>query len=429
MSRDSSPPGSPAPSPAPSLRGRWLLLLLPVVLGVGGLLLSGLVFSWGPSVREPSGPRASNTRPAPAEESAHAGPRSAPGLPTPPPRVLSPEEAEREEALRQAQARLEQARFTLDSYRQSTRYPPESRPISEEPDQVYPASPERKQAVDKDKGELALRLKQEKVFVVGDETVRFFVGCENARSNQPLPCEVYSATAQAAPHLGQAGQPSAVPLDFNDSGRSGDDLAGDGTWTGSFQPSHQGFATFEGSVRVAFHVRVNGGTDTTSFFDIVFTPSPPATFTGKVREAVEQGSLQLYVGLQVRKAGRYVMAGRVDDEAGVPFAYVSFNDPLEEGMREVKLTVFGALLRDKHPDYPLRLRDVEGFLLRENGDPDREVLQSLSGYVYATAQYTPERFSPDEWSSEERQRYLDEYGRDVDQAQKDLDALKNAPHP
>jgi hypothetical protein len=340
---------------------------------------------------------------------------------------LSPEEAEREAKRQLWEKRLERARFTLDSYRESTRYPPESRPISEHPDLVYPSSPERKQPLNKEQRDVALRLKQEKVFVVGDEVVRFFVGCENAHTRQPLPCEVSSASAHEAPYMAAAGQTSAVPLEFNDAGRNGDEVAGDGTWTGSFQPSRQGFAMFEGSLRVDVRVRANGNVEGGAFFDIVFTPVAPATFTGRVREVVEKGSLQLYVGLQVRKPGRYVMAGRVDDEAGIPFAFLEFNEELQAGAREVKFTVFGLLLHDKKPDFPLKLRDVEGFLLREQGDPDRELVKALSGYVHTTQQYTLDRFSPDEWTSEERQRYLDEYGKDVKEAEEQLGGLSGRP--
>ena len=150
-------------------------------------------------------------------------------------------------------------------------------------------------------------------------------------------------------------------------------------------------------------------------------------FTGKVREAVEQGSLQLYVGLQVRKPGRYVMQGRVDDEAGVPFAFVSFNEELQAGAREVRFTVFGLLIREAAPDFPLKLRDVDGFLLREDAAPDRELVKPLSGYVYTTREYTGDSFSPDEWTSEERQRYLDEYSKDAREAQEQVDKLKGPP--
>ncbi|WP_239014475.1 hypothetical protein [Archangium violaceum] len=370
------------------------------------------------------GPESSPAGRAPEGPPPRASARPSAGAPVRPDAApLSPEDAEREAQRQLWEQRLERARFTLDSYRRSTRYPPESRSIKEHPDQVYPASPERKQPLGKEQRDISLRLKQEKVFVVGDEVVRFFVGCENAHTGQPLSCEVHSAFAHEAPHMEAAGQLGSVPLDFNDSGRDGDDVAGDGTWTGRFQPSRQGFAMFEGTLRVEFRVRANGNAEGGAFFDVMFTPAPPATFTGRVREAVEHGSLQLYVGLQVRKPGRYVMAGRVDDGAGIPFAYVSFNEELEAGAREVKFTVFGLLLHDEKPDFPLKLRDVEGFLLREQGDPDREVMKSLSGDVHTTQQYGLERFSPAEWTSEERQRYLDEFSKDVNEAEKRRDEL------
>jgi hypothetical protein len=406
-------------------------LLIPLVLGVGGLLLSlGLIRpgsgSADVSASEPE-PLASDSSPA---RQAPRGPSpSAAARPAPRPEAapLSPEEAEREAQRQLWEKRLERARFTYDSYVESTRYPPESRPIKEHPDQVYPAAPERTQPLAKGQRDISLRLKQDKIFVAGDEVVRFFVGCENANTHQPLPCEVYSAIAHEAPHMMAAEQLSAVPVDFNDSGRLGDEVAGDATWTASFQPARQGFAMFEGTLRVEFRVRTSGSAEGGAFFDIVFTAAPPATFTGKVREVVEQGSLQLYVGLQVRKPGRYVMAGRVDDESGIPFAYVSFNEELEAGAREVKFTVFGLLLRTESPAFPLKLRDVEGFLLREQGDPDRELVKSLTGYIHTTQEYPLDRFSPAEWTSEERERYLAELGKDVNEAKQHVDELSGGP--
>ncbi|MGZ3457575.1 MAG: choice-of-anchor X domain-containing protein [Archangium sp.] len=424
MSPNSSPSLTPPRPERPARRGRWLLLLVPLVLGVGGVLLSVGLIRPGPGAADSSAP-GPQSAPARAEPPSREPARPSPGAQADA-APLSPEEAEREAQRQLWQKRLERARFTLDSYRQATRYPPQSRPIKEEPDLVYPSSPERKQPLNKEQRDISLRLKQEKVFVAGDEVVRFFVGCENASTGQPLQCEVTSASAHPA-QPSAAGQTGPVPLVFNDSGTQGDEVAGDGTWTTSFQPSRQGFAAVEGTLRVEFRVRANGSAEGGAFFDILFTPAPPATFTGKVREAVEQGSLQLYVGLQVRKPGRYVMQGRVDDEAGVPFAYVSFNEELQAGAREVRFTVFGLLIREAAPDFPLQLRDVDGFLLREDTDPDRELVKPLSGYVYTTREYTADSFSPDEWTSEERQRYLDEYSKDASEAQSQVDKLKGPP--
>ena len=431
MSSHSSPSVPPSRPQRPPRRGRWLLLLVPLVLGVGGLLLSVGLIGTGPGETETSSPdpESLTQRAAPGREppSRSAGPSAVRSTGQPEAAPLSPEEAEREAQRQLWEKRLARATFTLDSYRESTRYPPESRSIKEHPDQVYPASPERKQALSREHRDVSLVLKQEKVFVVGDEVVRFFVGCENTSSKQPLPCEVHSAVAREAPYMAAAAKASPVPLEFNDQGRNGDDVAGDGLWTGSFQPAHQGFAMFEGSLRVDFRVRANGNTEGGAFFDIMFTPAPPATFTGKVREVVEQGSLQLYAGIQVRKPGRYVVAARVDEASGIPFAYLSFNEELEAGAREVKLTLFGKLLRDEAPEFPLKLRDVEGFLLREMGDPDRELMKTLAGYVHATREYPLEGFSDAEWTSEERQRYLDEYGKDAKNAREELDKLSGGP--
>jgi hypothetical protein len=417
--------GPSAPAPQPSRRGRWLLLLLPLVVGGGGLLLSTRLFQSLPGAGEEPALAARPSAPAPVP----ASPRGPPPVVVATPPVLSAEEAAREAERQLWRGRLDRARFSLDSYRASTRYPPESRPISEHPDRVYPASPERKQPLGKDGGDIALRLKQERVFVVGEETVRFYVGCENRNTGQSLACEVHSAFAHEAPHQAEARQLAPVPLEFNDTGRQGDDMAQDGTWTASFQPARQGFAMTEGTLRVEFRVRASNNAEGGAFFDIQFTPSPPATFTGVVREAVEAGSLRLYLALQVRKPGRYVFAGRVDDEAGVPFAYVDFNEELEAGAREVRLNLAGLLLHEKRPDFPLRLRDVEGFLLREQGDPDRELVKSLLGPVHTTGVYPLERFSQDEWTSEERERYLAEFGKDVNEAQQHLDELAGQGPP
>jgi hypothetical protein len=316
--------------------------------------------------------------------------------------------------------RLERAKRTLDTYVAATRYPPDSRPSREQPDQMDLAEPERTRPLSRDNQDVQLKLKQDRVFVVGDETVHFFVSCEDAQ-RAPRPCQVVSATAHEAEHMTGGAAAAAVPLAFVDNGSGGDPLAGDGIFTGKLQPSKQGFPMFSGTLRVEVRVS-SGGSQGSAFFDILYTPSPPALFTGQVREVVEGGSLQLYLGILVRKAGRYVVAGRVDDESGVPFAHVSFNEELKEGPQEVKLTVFGKLVLDEVPTFPLKLRDVEGFLLKESGDPDRELMTSLRGYVHTTSDYAPATFSSAEWQSEERTRYVHELTHDVDEAQAQLDA-------
>ncbi|WP_375756833.1 hypothetical protein [Corallococcus exercitus] len=413
--------------------GRWLLALVPLVL------VGGVFFWWQGSegAEAPEGAPGSASAPvsdprevarAPAERDA-AMAAAEPAAPS----LLSPEAREREARRELWQKRLERAKRSLESYVAATRYPPESRPSREHPDQMELAEPERTRplspkAAEDGTSDVQLRLKQDKVFVVGEETVLFTVACEDSRRT-PRPCEVVSALAHEADHLVGAGGVPGVPVVFSDAGQGGDAVAGDGMLTGRFQPSKQGFAMFSGTLRVDVRVR-SGSLEDSAFFDVLYTPAPPATFTRKVREVVEAGSLDLYLSVQVRKAGRYVVSGRLDDEGGVPFASVSFNEELQEGAQEVKLNVFGKLIRDEAPTFPLTLRDVEGFLLKEMGDPDRELMVTLRGPVHTTREYSLQQFSDAEWRSPERDRYTNELEKDVMEAQKQLDAaLSDKPAP
>ena len=166
----------------------------------------------------------------------------------------------------------------------------------------------------------------------------------------------------------------------------------------------------------------------TATTDVVVATEPPAVLTGKVREVVEQGSLSLYWGIEVRTAGRYVLAARVDDTNGRPLALLEWNDTLEAGAHEVRLQLFGKLLRDLQPAMPLRVRDLDGFLLKEDADPDREYLPMLTGYHHTTSSYPLATFATDEWQSEQRDRNLKEYGKDVDEARQHVEGLP-APRP
>jgi hypothetical protein len=66
---------------------------------------------------------------------------------------------------------------------------------------------------------------------------------------------------------------------------------------------------------------------------------------------------------------------------------------------------------------------VEGFLLIPDKFPDRLMMSRRAGVVYTSGNYSADSFSPNEWSSEERNRYLTEYGRDLDAARTDLERL------
>ena len=122
-----------------------------------------------------------------------------------------------------------------------------------------------------------------------------------------------------------------------------------------------------------------------------------------------------------------LLSGRIDDAHGKPFALMTFNEELPAGAQEIRLTLFGKLVRDAKPAFPLTLRDVDGFRLRPDAFPDRSLMPRLADVVHTSRVYPLDGFADTEWSSEERSRYLGELGRDVADAQGRVEQLSKGP--
>lgn len=393
---------------------------LRAVLACAGLILAGGAAWWlladagAEAARGPAGSIAS-AQPAASGGQQPGAPFSAAG------------QAQRREQIALWSQRLERAEQVYTSYRDSTRYPPESRPIAEHPDQVRPFDPvaEEKSLRDEQgrpvRG-VRIRTTQEKVFLGGGESSRLTLQAVDD-AGQPVPLVVERAAARSVPDTTQLITIVETPLVFSDDGSGADEQAGDGRYSTRLSPATQGFAQHAGTIRVLASVRA-GSQAGVARFDLVYTPLVPATWAG-VREALEGGSLNFYLKAQVRVPGRYVASARVYDAAGKPFALLQFNDVVPAaGPAEFRLQLFGALVRDKRPAFPLRLVDVDGFLLQADTFPDRAMMARLSGTVHVSQRYAVDSFSSAEWTSEERERYLAEYERDLRDAQDQLGRLR-----
>ncbi len=396
---------------------------------LGGALIALALLGWyvfgsdgNASVADGAADNASRARAAtganggasgPARAGDTGGPYSAAGLQS------------RQEQLALWRGRYERAEQIYASYRDATRYPYDSRPIAEHPDQIHPFAPIAEELKlrntngDEVKG-IRLRTSQERVFLSGAESVKFTVAArdENGRS---LPLVIRNAQAQSIPDSRTPIKLVQTSVAFSDDGTGADDAPGDGTYSGRLTPAVQGFQSFGGTIRLLVELAADGQQGV-AHFDVVYTPDVPATWAG-VREALEAGSLNFYLKANVRVAGRYVVSARVDDANGVPFALLQFNDEVASGSREFKLQVFGALVLDKSPAFPLRLRDADGFLLVPDKFPDRSTMARQAGVVHVSAVYPKSRFSAAEWTSEERQRYLTEYGKDAETAKRQVEEL------
>lgn len=325
-------------------------------------------------------------------------------------------------------AQLHMADQTYCRYRDSSKYPHTARPIAEQGDQVTPnapvaaANPMRLDGGGTDPA-VQIQSAQSRVHMVSGETVAFSLRAVDG-DGKVLPLVITRALAQGLPLNGSRGSRAGAPvaLVFADDGGGADPVAGDGAFAAVLAPAQTGLAAFDGTIRTEVRFSVAGRAGAL-LFDVIYSPVLPAVWTGQVRDALEDGSLNFYLKADIRQAGRYIVTGRVDDARGKPFALLTFNELLDTGPNEVRLSMFGKLMRDQAPALPLTLRDVEGYLLKENTDPDRSLMPRLEGAAHVTKAYPLTAFSSSEWHSEERSRYLNAFGKDVAQARAALEKL------
>lgn len=325
-------------------------------------------------------------------------------------------------------AQVQLSATTYCHYRDSSKYPFNSRPIAEQPDQVYPnaavnqINPMRQQGGASDPRVL-IQTAQTRVYLAAGEVVAFSVRAVDG-NGVVLPLVVLGDTAEALTS-GRQRPLAPITLPFADDGGGADPVAGDGAYAATLVPFNTALAGFNGTIRTRVRYSV-GGEEGSVSFDVIYSAELPAMWTGPPREVVADGALSFYLPLQVRQRGRYVVSGRVDDASGAPFALLSFNGLLPTGPNEVKLTVFGKLLRDQQAALPLTLRDVDAYLLRENSDPDRALMARREGPVLTGKVYPLASFADSEWHSEERSRHLAEFARDAQAARAALARLDGA---
>lgn len=403
-------------------RWRWLRWGLPLAAVLGGGL-GWWVVAWqadaaaGPAASAALRPAAAAT----AERAAASAPYSAAGAQW------------RETQLALWRQRLQRAQEVLDTYSEHTRYPHTSRPAAEQADQMYPNDPVvEDHPLREPKGQAAagvrLRTTQERVFVQGDESVRFTVAVVDDEAGAAQPLRVLSAQAREVSPPAVASSFPTLPVAFVDDGSNGDAQPDDREFTAQLRPAAQGFAELTGQIRLEVWLEFRGQRGFT-YFDVYVTARPPAVWNGRARELLDNGALAYALPATVREPGRYVVTGRVDAADGQPLALLTFNGEVAAGDTEFRLTLFGKLLRDAAPAMPLTLRDVVGFRLREEGHPDRALMPRLEGPVLVGGRHALTAFSDAPWSSQERSRYLAELTRDVEQARRQVDQLSAATKP
>lgn len=355
----------------------------------------------------------------PAAASRPALPASASGRP-----LSALGEADRRAQHAQWQQRLERAQTALTAYERIARYPHESRPADEHADRLRPFDPIAEDRALRMPGGTAtqgvhLRTTQERVFAAGAESSRITLTLQDD-TGRTLPLRVTRAVLHEVTPPGRTASTPEFAMPVGDTGTAGDLVAGDGIQTALIHPVAQVFGSYSGLLRLELYLDY-AGQPGYLFFDLVYSPEQAARWIPGVRETVVDGSLDFYLKAEVLMPGRYVVSARIDDANGKPLAIAMFNNELAAGTREIRLPVFGKLIRDQKPVFPLQLRDVEAFLLKPDAYPDRVMLPRLIGVQHSSRSYALASFSDAAWQSEERDRYLAELGKDVQEAQRGVE--------
>jgi hypothetical protein len=237
----------------------------------------------------------------------------------------------------------------------------------------------------------------DKYRLVGDQSLLMTIAL--FKSGQPVPINIISAVAR-----GMAVDGSAVglqqPVSFSDR----DDLVKMAT----LQLAGTALAQHAGSVHVDVQYDPGNGKPALATLDLVYQPggSPPARFTGKFREVMNNGSLDIYAGVEVLEAGQYMISANLFDANGQPaVSMLARMVSLDQSSTEVKLQAFGRVVREADSPTPFTLSNLRGYLFYPGHDPDRK---SMPDYTedYRTAKYPIDAFSDEEYWDEHKQQQI-----------------------
>jgi hypothetical protein len=282
--------------------------------------------------------------------------------------------------------RLDRASQAREAYR---RYPPSSRPLRENeelmvPNQIEPSVRPLAGPDVSGTPRVSVRLTQDRVFVQAGDAVT--VGLEAQIDGEPVAVQVASAELVSASGNPPSLSAPLLSVPFTTSDRM---------TSATFGLPDSKLGDFTGDLILRAQATAGGerGAVTWTF---VYTASPPAAFTGEVRDRLESGSVAFTVGVKVSRPGRYRILGRIDDARGKPLALARFDGELAAGGRQVELLLFGKIARDEEAVSPFLLRDLEGFRLLDGVYPDREIMPIWNG-PYRSQAYPTAALSPSAW--------------------------------
>ena len=292
----------------------------------------------------------------------------------------------------------------IADYLIASRFPPHSRPLDAgmldliEPNRRED-TPDAVKHADRSVGDPSLQVlwSGDRFRLVGDQTLSVWL--EVTRDGARVPVSVRGARAFAvSPTRTPTGAEVALPLREDASH----------LWTGEFAARGTPLARHTGEVVLEVTYDYGGVAPAIATLQAYVQPAddPPARFTGRGREELIGGSLFVFAGVDVVRAGDYVVDANVYDAAGRPTAYVRWKGPLAAGATEVPLELYGRIVHEAGADAPFALTDLRGYRFLFGVVPDRELMVDAAA-PYTTPRYAREDFTREEFWDEAKQQQVE----------------------
>jgi len=289
----------------------------------------------------------------------------------------------------------------LTTYVKANIYPPTSRPLTAEQTHLIDWNQryEKWRPTDAD-DDVTYLFTADKAWLVGDDVLTSTLAVR--RYGEPISVRIINAFAGPVDLIKGEQQPPAasrVPLAFQKQGP---------LYVNAFQP---GAATsVEATTTLVLYVEFayDGSQSQLATLNVAYNPARtvPAEFTGQFREALENGSLVIYAGIEVFQPGYYLLDCNLFDRDAQPVAWTRFKGNLDQTSTEVPLRFFGKIFRDRNPTSPFRIGQLRGGRYVESHDPGLEMMRPFDG-EYTTQEYSLDQFSDTEWDSAHKQHMID----------------------
>ncbi len=330
---------------------------------------------------------------------------------------------------------------TLNRYVQWAQYPPDSRPLFEwqkdliEPyrivQQPLPVVSKPARGCTEDENGMPVceeppefmnvkcDMNAESAVSVGRGDHRVFLFCVDEQG-QRLKLENLKARVYRVFDRKEIG--TLPPVHAGDDGREGDETGGDLMYTITVRPTRADWGDM--FVEATFRVAGKEHNQRAGWYS---TPHVVAEFQQGITDHNEGGHLVVYVPIQIRKAGYYLIEANLQEKNSPNrfLATASYEGKLETGLQRIPLRFWGKILRDQGVDGPYIVRELRARRNNSPVTPDMvqrsiETGEEVSGEhteplwefvqmapAYETQEYEASSFGSQEWDSEEKRRRIE----------------------